>query len=260
MGGGTTGSGPVTVGGYATTDANGNLTAGSEDLNQAGTFVTSIPFSGPATPGGAVGGRVIIALAGLPTASQWVIYPTTNAGLIILETDTDNVTLGAAYAQSATSFAATQNYGLNLTGSNTSAEVEIDDTAQFLTASASSSPNMTGLLDENASGLQFVQGTKFSGVYTPDPAPTGRGNILAASSGTVNGGFSLEYYVVDGTTTLFIEGGNNDTEQIALGSFIQQTTPTSQMALKHPVVSLFHSTSHTHGAVKRGRKWATQNK
>lgn len=261
MAGGTTHTFPTVVGGYATTDANGNFTNGSEDLNQTGSFVPGNAFSGLASSGGAVGGRVIVALTGLPTASQWVVYPTTSAGLIILEVDTDNVMLGAAYAQSATSFAATQNYGLNLTGINTSAGVEIDDTVQFLTASPSSSPNMTGLLDENAGGTPSTPGANFSATYTPDSGTTGRGNILAPSlPTTVNGGFGLEYYVVDGTTTLFIEGSNGDTTQVALGSFIQQTTPTSQVALKHPVVALFHAANHAHGAAKPGQKWNTQNK
>ncbi len=256
MAGGTINSGPITAGGYATIDSSGNFTNGSEDVNDAGAFVTGIPFSGSASSGGV--GRVIIALAGSP-ATQWVMYPTTYAGLVILETDS-NISLGAAYAQSATSFAATQNYGLNLTGINTGQEVEVDDTAQFLTGSPSASPNMTGLIDENAMGVQSTQGANFSATYTPDPSPTGRGNILAPSLNTVNGGFSLEYYVVDGTTTLFIEGGNNDTAQIALGSFVQQTSPTAQVAVKHPVVALFHATSHAHGAVKPGQKWTPQNK
>jgi len=260
MAGGTTSSFPTVVGGYATTDVSGNFTNGSADLNTQGSFLPSNPFSGLASSGGAVGGRVLVALTGLPTASQWVVYPTTDAGLIILQLDNENVMLGAAYAQSATSFAATQNYGLNLTGINTGAGVEIDDTVQFLTASPSTSPNMTGLIDENASGAPS-SGGNFSGTYTPDPQPTGRGNILAPSLPiTVNGGFSLEYYVVDGTTTLFIEGGNGDTAQIALGSFLQQTTPTSQVAMKHPVVALFHPASHAHGAAKPGQKWTTQNK
>ena len=261
MAGGTANTFPTVAGGFATTDSSGNFTAGSEDLNaNSGTFVTSIPFSGVASSGGAVGGRVLVALTGFATASQWVVYPTTSAGLIILELDTDNVMLGAAYAQSATSFAASQNYGLNLTGFNTGAEVEIDNIAQFLTASPSSSPNMTGKLDENASGLQFAQGINFSATYTPDSPATGRGNILAPSLGTVNGGLGLEYYVVDGITTLFIEGSNGDTAQVALGSFVQQTTPNSQVALKHPVVALFHPASHAHGAAKPGQKWTTQNK
>jgi hypothetical protein len=248
----------ITAGGYATIDSSGSFTNGSEDLNNNGAFVATIPFSGSASSGGV--GRINVALNGFSPATNWVMYPTTYAGLLILETDSINLALGAAYAQSATSFAATQNYGLNLTGINTGQGVEVDDTAQFLTGSPSASPNMTGLIDENAMGVQLTQGGNFSATYTPDPSPTGRGNILAPSLNTVNGGFSLEYYVVDGTTTLFIEGGNNDTAQTALGSFVLQTSPTTQVAVKHPVVALFHATSHAHGAVKRGQKWIPQNK
>jgi hypothetical protein len=256
MAGGTDSSGPTVVGGYATTDIHGNFTAGSEDINQGGAFVTSIPFTGLAGSAG-VGGRVVVTLTGSP-ASTWVLYPTTGFGLVILEADTANVTLGAAYAQSATSFPASQNYGFNLTGINIGAEVEVDDIAQFAAASATASPNMTGLIDENASG-SFARSLSFSATYTPDSGTTGRGNILAPTLGTVNGGLSLEYYVVDGTTTLFIEGGNGDNQQIAEGSFVQQTAPTSG-ALKHPVVALPHATNHAHGAAKPPHKWTPQSK
>ena len=63
----------------------------------------------------------------------------------MLEMDAANITTGVAYAQTATSFAASD-YALNLTGENPNGEV--DDIAQFDTTSATSS-NMTGVLDEN---------------------------------------------------------------------------------------------------------------
>jgi hypothetical protein len=257
MAGGTNNIGPTVVGGYATTDSHGNFTAGSEDINKSGTFVQSISFTGAAGAAG-VGGRVVVTLTNSP-ADTWVIYPTTSFGLVILQGDAINLTLGAAYPQSATSFAASQNFGFNLTGINIGAEVEIDDIAQFASSGATTSPNMTGLIDENASG-SFTRGLNFSATYTPDSGATGRGNILAPTLATVNGGLGLEYYVVDGTTTLFIEGANGDNQQIALGSFVQQTAP-SAGAIKHPVVALQHPANHAHGAAKKPpHKWTTQTK
>jgi hypothetical protein len=219
------------------------------DVNDAGNVTaTPLPFSGTAGTAG-VGGRVVVSLTGFNTAQTFVIYPTTNAGVLMLETDNAAVMLGAGYAQSATSFAASENYGMNLTGQN-SVPAFVNIIAQFNTGSTT----ISGLLDDNESGV-LVQAAKLSGTYT---APTsGRGTILVPSLAITNGGLGLFYYVVNGTTTLVLEG---DQEQVAIGSFIQQTTPTSQTAMLHPMVALMHSTSHAHGAAKRGQKWTTQNK
>ncbi len=180
MAGGTNNIGPTVIGGYATTDNRGNISAGSEDINEFGTFVSSIAFSGSAGSAG-VGGRVVVTLTNSP-ATTWILYPTGGYGLLILEADSANVALGAAYAQSATAIAATQDFGFNLTGINIGDEVEVDDIAQFASLASTSSPNLTGLIDENADG-DFARSLTFSATYTPDSGSTGRGNILGPNFG-----------------------------------------------------------------------------
>jgi hypothetical protein len=260
---------PVASGGYATAAANGNFTAGAEDLSESGTTFQQLPFSGTGSSGSSgdsASGRTLVALSGFEPASQWVIYPTASAGVIMLESDSAAVMLGAAYAQSASpSIAVSQGFAFNLTGSNlANSNVEVDDIVQFNTASSvSASPNMSGVIYENQGGIAAVKGT-FTAVYTPDAnsSTTGRGSILTSSLPTLNGGLALQYYVVDATTVLFMEGtnigGTNDNTQAAVGSFVQQTTPTSQTAVKHPVVAIAHAANHAH-ASKTTRKW-TSNK
>jgi hypothetical protein len=247
--GGTDSNGPIGVGGLATTDASGNFTNGAVDVNDAGNVTTNpLSFSGSAGAAG-VGGRVVVTLSGFYNSQKFVVYPTTNAGVLMLEADNAAVMLGAAYAQTGTSFAASENYGMNLTGEN-SVPAFVNIIAQFNTGSTT----ISGLLDDNESGT-LVQGTRLSGTYT---APTsGRGTIVVPSLAISNGGLGLYYYVVNGTTTLVLEG---DQQQVTIGSFIQQTTPTSQAALLHPMVALMHPANHAHGAVKPGQKWTPQNK
>ncbi|MGD0600382.1 MAG: hypothetical protein ABR988_11195, partial [Terriglobales bacterium] len=117
MAGGT--NAPIANGGLMTsTDGLGDFSGGLEDINNAGTPVAQVPFSGvPAAGGPGVGGRVIVNLSGFVPATQWVIYPS-SGGLLMLETDSLNLTVGVAYAQTATSFTAPASYGLNLSGVN----------------------------------------------------------------------------------------------------------------------------------------------
>jgi hypothetical protein len=77
----------------------------------------------------------------------YAAYPS-SGGLLLLEIDTVGITTGAAYTQSSATFAASQGYGLNLSGDNLSAASEVDDIAEF--AANSSGNTITGLIDENS--------------------------------------------------------------------------------------------------------------
>ena len=216
MSGGTTG--PIAVGGLMISSGDGNFTGGLEDVNNAGTLSPAqVPFSGsPASPFG-FGGRAIINLTGFDPAIQWVVYPTLNGGLLMMETDGLNVMEGNGYLQSATSFSAGSSvgYGFNLTGASPVSLV--DDIAQF-NASTGTSNNIAGVLGENDQG-SLVLNLRLSGTYTPDSPASGRGSLLVPSLGTPLGGLSLEYYVVDSSTVIFIEA---DTQQVGVGTFEMQ--------------------------------------
>ncbi len=248
MAGGTFNSGPVGSGGLMNSvDGTGNLTGGLEDVNVSGVVPPQLEFSGsPISGGPTIGGRVSVALNGfvpdVDGASQWVVYPFSSPsgnGLLMMETDEANVMTGAAFAQTATAFSASD-YGLNLSGEN--ANFVVNSIAQFNATSAASN-NMTGLLDENDQGSP-LQGLSLSGTYTPDSPATGRGSIIATTPGTFLGGLSLEYYVIDSSATLFMEVDN---EQVSVGSFELQSTPGGAMRSR---VAIVHPSVRPHGALR----------
>jgi hypothetical protein len=252
--GGIDGTGnPVVAGGYATTDTNGDLTNGFEDYNNTGSVGSGKPFSTTAATCVASTGRCQLTLNGFSNGtssppSTFVIYPSSGGGLT-LEIDSNGAGLlqGASYTQSATSFSAA-GYGLNLTGDNSNGEV--DDIAEFAaTTAAAPAINMTGNLDEN--NLETDQLTAaLSGTYTPDavtPAD-GRGSISVTTKGTFLGGLTLQYYVVNSSTAVFIEV---DSGQLGVGTFEAQSPPTSQVAAGHNAMFMVRPLAHPHAAARK---------
>ncbi len=244
---------PVVAGGYATTDVNGNLSSGIEDYNDDGT-----PGASPGVAGSCnatapfAGGRCELALTGFSNGALksfiFAAYPS-SGGILLLEVDSLGLLQGAAYAQTATSFAASEGYGLNLSGSNAAGvgNGEVDDIAQFnATTAVSPAINMTGILDENDLSTP-LNPVSLSGTYTPDSPATGRGSIIATTKGTFVGGLTLEYYVVDGSTILFIE---QDTEQATVGTFELQSASSSQAAAQSRI-SMVRPAVRPHGALRR---------
>jgi hypothetical protein len=249
---------PVAAGGYATTDANGDLTNGFEDYNDNGTVAFSKPFF--TTAAGCVAGRCQLTLNGftngLESVTGFVVYPSSGGGQA-LEIGGLGLLQGASYSQSATSFTGSGGYALNLTGQNTGPGGEVDDIAQFdagAPATSFTGPfNMTGSLDENDLG-SLLRTSGLKGYYVPDTAPDGRGSISSTNSNTFLGGFTLQYYVVDSSTVVFIDvdslaqfGG--EAYQVAVGIFQAQgasgsAAAQSRMAIVHPAV-------RAHGALRR---------
>jgi hypothetical protein len=228
-------------GGFIVTDGNGNITTASTfDLNNGGTTVSAEPvgFSGTYTAAGA--GRYALALSSFTDGTAYVAYPF-SGGVFLLEIDGSGVMSGAAYPQAPTpTLAGAQGYGLNFTGSNLSANegegAEVDEIAEFTTNSSGST--ITGVVDENYQpGGAPNLGLTLSGTYTT-PDSNGRGQVGATagnnSNSTLNGGFTITYYYVDGTTYPFIEtdaGGG----QIAAGAFFKQNpTAAAAAAAKSP--------------------------
>ena len=214
-------------------DGAGTIANGSEDANNAGTSTQSpINFAGTYTFSGP---RAQVQLPGLFPGSTFAAYPSTGGGLLMLEIDSSGALLGSALPQTSTSIGATLGYALNLSGVNLGASVEVDEISEFVAASASSNPNMTGKIDENAQPIGAL-GTTYnqtlSGTYGTDGS--GRGTILVPSVNTVNGGFGLTFYPVDGSSFLFIE--NDGTPQVAVGVFEVQSAPNSSQAQVRRVV------------------------
>jgi len=203
---------PVGMGGFMTTNG-GLITAGLEDYNDAGS-VASVPFSG--FYAALSGGRSVVTLNSFYNGANGIVtpivtfaaYPTTG-GLQLLEIDSAGLTSGVALAQTATSFASSQGYGLNLTASNGSG-FEEDDIAEF----SVSSGTFKGLLDVNDQGSR-TRGNGFSGLFTADPAIAGHGSAATNQ-------FNYNYYVVSGSTILILE---TDRNQVGVGGFELQTPP-----------------------------------
>ncbi|MGB8064206.1 MAG: hypothetical protein WCF26_20125 [Candidatus Sulfotelmatobacter sp.] len=221
---------PSAIGGFIVTDGSGNITNSStQDYNIGGqASSSSTAFSGTYAPTSSSTGRY--QLGGFNSSfvggSAYAAYPS-SGGLLLLEIDNAGLNIGAAYAQaSGASFAASQGYGLNLTGTNnaTGSEVEVDDIAEF--ASAASGSTITGVIDENYApgGSPNLGLALSSGVYS-GPDPSGRYSLSAAAgnqnNSTLNGGFNLYFYTADGVTFPFIDV---DSSQVATGVFVEQSS------------------------------------
>lgn len=216
------------AGGFILTDGNGNITNTSTmDANNGGNgVVATTTFTG--NYGAAGSGRYTLTNLSGFEGTQYAAYPF-SGGLLLLEIDDAGIMSGAAYPQTQNAFSPAQGYAFNLTGTNLAAQSstgsieEVDDIAEFVANSTGTT--ITGLLDENyAPGGSPNYGLPFSdGTYTA-PDANGRGQISANvgnnNNSTLNGGFALNFYSVDGTTFPFIEADGNG--QVAAGVFVEQ--------------------------------------
>ncbi len=255
----------VVAGGFATTDANGNLSGGTEDydeLNTSGLPPGTVSFTATSTTSVNAPGRYQIATTafgnGVSSNLAFAAYPY-NGGIFLLEDDSVGSLQGAAYPQTATSFAASAGYGLNLSGENPN--LEVDDIAQFNAGnpgtSTSTVANLTGALDENNLGLLSFD-VPLSGLYVPDSPATGRGSIGVPSINTQLGALDLKYYVASDSTVVFIE---DDGEQIATGMFqLQSSSSSSAAAQSHMVLVHAIAARSSHAAVKTKAKIKTNAK
>ena len=237
---------PFVAGGVATAASSGSLTNGIEDYNDTVTAAGPTDFT--ATPTGtSSSGRIQLVTQGFTNVTgsnlQFAAYAT-SGGVLMLEDDSAGLAVGAAYAQAATALNTSGGYALNLTGLNDLGPVtpvgEVDDIGQFNpgmpdTSSTSATINMVGNIDENDLGVSPPTTGSLNGSYVPDTTNDGRGSIVSMNNNTLLGGFTLQYYVVDSSTVLFIEVDSesllgNGAAQVAAGVFEAQTTPTSSAA------------------------------
>jgi hypothetical protein len=220
---------PFTAAGLIVTNSGGLVTSGAEDINDAGTALQLTTLSGSYTT--VSGGRSVLTLnqflngnAGLAGNYSFAAYPS-SGGMQLLEIDNAGVTSGVAYPQTSTTLASTQGYGLNLTGINggngVSGSFEEDDIAEFTNTNGA----LSGLLDTNDQGT-LTPNQKFGATYAADTTIVSRGTVTPTTNG-----FTLVTYVVDSSTTVFVEV---DPSQLGLGSFALQTpTAKSNIAQMH---------------------------
>jgi hypothetical protein len=224
-------NGLLAEGGFLTYDGTSAISNGLEDINDGGNIAQSITVSGTltaTTPGRyqMVLGNFYNGVGGASGTYTFTAYPS-SAGILLLETDNLGVSAGAAFAQSATTFASGQGYGLNLTGANSNGEV--DDIAEF---TANSGGTLTdGLIDENDNAsIAFDQKLGSGGTYSFDSSASGRGLLsYPATDTTLIGTLNLFFYVANSSTVIFIDADSG--AQTGVGLYQVQSSSTSSAAI-----------------------------
>jgi hypothetical protein len=222
-----TAQGSFSAGGLLTSDGSSAITGGLEDVNDSGYVAQAPSINGTFTSNGA---RTVLTLNGIYNG-YWLnnaagtgnytfaAYPYVG-GVMLMEIDngagsTLGISAGTLYGQSATALAASQGYGLNLTGYNSNGEVDL--IAEITTTN----DTMSGLYDVNNFGWLLSDASLGSGSYAV--SSNGRGTVefptLQTGGGSLISALNLTYYVIDGSTAVFIETDDN---QSATGTLALQ--------------------------------------
>lgn len=232
------GAAPIDVGGWLT-NATGTISAGLEDFNDAGNVGQSTSVGGSIAA--VTGGRSQFTISGFVNGAPsdvggtytFAAYPFTfsgGTGVQLLEIDDGGITSGVAFGQTATTLAASQGFGLNLTGFNS---VEEDDIAEFTTTST----GFSGILDQNDDSNPLNFDKALTGSFPTGVDSNGRGT---ASTNY----FNFDFYVVNNSTCILLEV---DTTQVGLGTFEEQSG-TAAAAAARPAASLLRPITPAHKA------------
>ena len=218
---------PFGAGGVVASDGSSTFPSGSEDVNDAGTVdggtnpPAAAAFTGTfaATPSGS--GRFVVSFPGFVGGTTFAAYPT-SGGILMQEIDTTGnagITGGVMMTQaSGAALAASQGYGMNVTGTDLTSGSELDAIAQFNTTSS----GITGLIDLNDFGSSSpTSTTNLAGSYTAGSSGTGSASF---TSGPLGGVF---YYAAGSSTALIL---STDSTDVAVGAFQEQSTPTAAQA------------------------------
>jgi hypothetical protein len=239
------GGNPFAAAGLMASDGISQITSGSEDLNDDG----AVDFgSNPVAPQGFAGtfsatggGRFLVTLSTFAGGTTFAAYPS-SAGLLMQEIDSgagSGVTSGVALAQtSGASIAASQGYGLDLTGVDLANLVEFDEIAEFQTTSS----GLTGLLDANDGG--GLGTSNLSGTYAV-------GTDGVGSASLTNGFQGMFFYSADSSTALLL---STDPLVVGTGTFEAQTTPSQAAAMERPrALSMFRPVPHPRAASRANK-------
>jgi hypothetical protein len=246
-------------GGLLTSDGSTTISGGLEDNNDDGNVVQAPSINGTLNVGS--NGRTVVTLNGIYNGDivnstivagnyTFAAYPysygTGGVGVVLLEIDNGGITAGSAYAQSSTSIAASQGYGLNLTTgypATLTGAGETDMIAEFTTTST----NMTGLYDINNAGAlapDLTFGTSSNpGTYTAPSGGRGTASIpLQTNSTATLTPLGITYYTVDSSDVVFIESDTSG--QVSTGIFqLQNASGTSSQAAALPHFAMVHPSS-----------------
>jgi len=219
---GASGTGPIAFATTYTSDGSSKLQNGASDVNDSG-----VPSSGVVSgsysvdPNGT--GRVAVTLTGnVPgNTAQYAVYLSGGADpSMVLETDKNFITSGAAYTQAAGPFSLSSfqgPYGLNFTLFNPSGSAEVDVSGQVF---ADGAGNLLGTMDINNNGTP-QQDQTFQGGYAAAASGRFTGSVTIQASTPVSLGVS--YFIISPTQLVFIE--TDEANDVSLGLFQLQTPP-----------------------------------
>ncbi len=241
------GGNPFAAAGLMASDGISQITSGSEDLNDDGVVdfgsnpVAPQGFSGTFSATG--GGRFLVTLSTFAGGTTFAAYPS-SGGLLMQQIDSgagSGVTSGVALAQtSGASIAASQGYGLDLTGVDLSNlnPVEFDEIAEFQATSS----GLSGLLDANDGG--GLGTSNLSGTYAV-------GTDGVGSASLTNGFQGMFFYPADSSTALLL---STDPFVVGTGTFEAQTTPSQAAAMERPrALSMFRPVPHPRAASRANK-------
>lgn len=231
--GGNSSAGAYASGGIFASDANGNISSGALDTNNAGTTTTnatvgSCPYSVDSTTG-----RINLFLSTSNTCtpgsgvSEFAVYQTAQNTALMLELDSSAIADGTAYLQTASTAALTGNFALAFAGqgvfNNTPASYQSNGTGQAVLAGTAIS---SGNLDINIYGnppdpsdpITPTISTTTTGSSIGEPGTNGRGTAtIIATDPPVT--YTLAYYIVNAQTVLFV---GQDSGRVETGIMILQ--------------------------------------
>jgi hypothetical protein len=202
--------GPFAAGAVFDADGAGNITSGTEDLNDAGSATPNAPISGTYALDASGRGTLSLTNATVGTLT-FAIYPTLN-GVQMLDTNGSLVVSGAAFPQTgALSNATVQGtYGMNYTAASASGELDV-----VASVNANGTGRLTAIQDISNPGAGPPSGgTAITGDYAVDA--TGHGPLTLQS---FLGQQNMAIYVLNGSRALFVE---MDTDIVAAGAIEHQ--------------------------------------
>ena len=201
--------GTATAAGRFSMDGQGNITAGTEDHNEAGTINANAGFTGtfasPSTTDG--NGAATFSCAALGT-SHFAYYVVSRNKMLFLSLDPSEPLVGSADKQQATTFSGSSlngDYTFFLTGSSTSG---------FIVEAGRLTGDGNGSITSAAFGENDPQNAGFAGSYTI--SANGRGTATVTSP---RGTSAFAFYMVSPSEAVFVEadaGGNVASGSLAL--------------------------------------------
>jgi hypothetical protein len=226
--GGNSGSGAYATGGVFTSDGNGNVTGGVQDINNAGTTQLATALgSCPYTVSSNVP-RVDLKLfpsSGTcsvgSTVNEFATYLTAQGSAVMLKIDTAAIATGTAFQQSSLAAFTAGGFGMGLSGQgvffNNSPAYQPDISGQLLTSGSSITGGNLDINNFNATFQSNPIATTGTSIGSPD-STHGRGTlVLQANNPTIT--LNLIYYVVSPNTALLFD---QDQARVAIGSLNRQ--------------------------------------